>query len=57
MFGQLAVLCGETGDAPWLLFGDWPQIGPRLKAVSPADEEWDALLAASIERNEMLADG
>ena len=53
-FGQLAVLFGETGDAPWLLFGNWEQIGPQLKAASPDGPEWSSLLAQTIERNDAL---
>lgn len=56
MFGQLAVLFGETGDAPWLLFGDWETIGPRLKEANTKDEAWSSLLAQSIERNDALAE-
>lgn len=53
-FGQLAALFGETGDEPWLLFGDWQQIGPRLKDATPRDEEWTSSLAQTIERNDAL---
>jgi hypothetical protein len=53
-FEQLAVLFGETGDAPWLLFGDWEQIGPALKSANSEHPQWQSLLAQTIERNDAL---
>lgn len=57
MFDQHAVLFGETGDSPWLLFGNWKTIGPRLKAANTGDEAWNSQLAQTIERNDMLEGG
>jgi len=53
-FGQLAVLYGETGDSPWLLFGDWEQIGPQLQSANAGHPEWNSLLAQTIECNDAL---